>query len=91
MALQCATCARLVLDYPYGVIVSVRVKPGSSRGPLVQTTDDGLVVFLRERAVEGKANAALIATLAAHYGVAKSRVSIVGGHSARIKRVRIER
>lgn len=68
----------------------VRVKPGSSKGPLVETGDDGvLTVFVRERAIEGKANDAVERTLAAHFGEPPSRVRIVRGHFARIKTVRI--
>jgi uncharacterized protein (TIGR00251 family) len=70
--------------------LSVRVKPGSSKGPLVETTDDGLIVYLKERAVDGAANEALLAVLAKHFGVTKRQVEITTGHGARIKRVRIE-
>ena len=70
--------------------VSVRVKPGSTKGPLVETTDDGLIVYLKERAVDGAANEALIQVLAKHFGVAKRQVEITSGHSARIKRIRID-
>ncbi|MFT4298889.1 MAG: DUF167 domain-containing protein [Aeromicrobium sp.] len=73
-------------------IVRVRVKPGSAKGPLVtEAGEDGidLVVFVRERAVDGKANAAVCATLATHFGVATSRVALAGGATSRIKRFRI--
>ena len=69
--------------------ISVRVKPGSSKGPLVESGADGLVVYLRERAVDGAANEALIQVLAKHFGVAKRQVEITSGHAARIKRIRI--
>ena len=36
-------------------MISVRVKPGSRKGPLVETDDDGtLVVYVREPAVEAR-------------------------------------
>lgn len=70
--------------------VSIRVKPGSSKGPLVENTDDGLIVYLKERAVDGAANEALIAVLAKHFGVTKRQVEIASGHAARIKRIRID-
>ncbi|MEN9714353.1 MAG: hypothetical protein RLZZ164_1017 [Actinomycetota bacterium] len=70
--------------------VSIRVKPGSSKGPLVESTDDGLIVYLKERAVDGAANEALIAVLAKHFGVTKRQVEIASGHAARIKRIRID-
>lgn len=69
---------------------TVRVKPGSRRGPLVEETADGLTVHVRERAVDGAANEGLVRALAAHLGTAPSRVRIVRGHSARVKRVEVD-
>ncbi len=74
--------------------VTVRVKPGSRKGPLVDTTPgpDGetLTVYVPQRAVDGQANTAVIELLAHHFGVARSRVEILRGHSSRTKRIRIE-
>ena len=45
--------------------VVVTVKPGSRKGPLVTVGDDGaLTVYVRERAVEGKATEAVTKVLA---------------------------
>jgi uncharacterized protein YggU (UPF0235/DUF167 family) len=69
---------------------TVMVKPGSKKGPLVQTNDDGsLTVFLKERAVDGAANQGLVELLAKHFGLSKSHVSIESGFVSRIKRVNI--
>jgi uncharacterized protein (TIGR00251 family) len=71
--------------------VSVKVKPGSKKGPLVETDEDGsLIVFLRERAVDGAANEALVKTLAKHFETRSANITIESGHSSRLKRVRIE-
>lgn len=68
------------------------VKPGSKKGPLVEVADNGsLTVYVRERAIEGKATDAVIRTLAEHLGVPKSRVALVSGATSRIKRFRIDR
>ena len=79
------------------VNLTVRVKPGSRKGPLVveeQLEDDradaSLTVFLQQRAVDGAANDALVRLLAAHFGVPRSAVSIIRGHTSRVKHVRIE-
>lgn len=73
------------------MLVSIRVKPGSKKGPLVQPNlvDDSLVVYVREPAVDGKANRAVIELLAGYYELPKSRVEIIRGHAARLKTVRI--
>ncbi|MGN7781688.1 DUF167 domain-containing protein [Mycolicibacterium sp. 22603] len=70
--------------------VVVRVKPGSRKGPLVEVGEDGeLTVHVPERAVDGKANAAVTKLLAAHLGVPRSRLELVSGATARVKRFRI--
>jgi uncharacterized protein YggU (UPF0235/DUF167 family) len=71
--------------------VIVRVKPGSKKGPLVETDADGaLTIHVRERAVDGAANAAVIRVLADHLGVARSHVQLTSGRTARVKRFRVE-
>ena len=70
--------------------VVVRVKPGSSKGPLVESDEEGLVVFVREKAIDGAANEAVIKLLADHFDVPKSRVRVVRGHTARIKQIEID-
>lgn len=73
--------------------LTVRVKPGSRKGPLV-VVDDGadasLTVFLQQRAVDGAANEALVRLLAQHFDVARSAVTIIRGHTSRVKHVRID-
>ncbi|MBU8816991.1 DUF167 domain-containing protein [Mycolicibacterium goodii] len=70
--------------------VVVRVKPGSRKGPLVETGDDGtLTIYVQERAVDGKANAAVTKLLAAHLGMPPGRLELASGATARLKRFRI--
>lgn len=74
--------------------VTIRVKPGSRKGPLVEALEGdpaaSLTVFVRERAVDGAANVGVVEALAAHYDVPRSRVHILRGESSRVKRVRID-
>ena len=70
--------------------VVVRVKPGSRKGPLVEVGENGeLTVYVPERAVDGKANQAVTKLLAAHLGVPRSRLELVSGATARVKRFRV--
>ncbi|SDN79227.1 hypothetical protein SAMN05216368_107172 [Cryobacterium flavum] len=77
--------------------LTVHVKPGSRKGPLVvddpESTPEhaSVTVFLQQRAVEGAANDALVALLAKHFKVAKRDVSIIRGHTSKIKHLRINR
>ncbi len=73
------------------MIIAVRVKPGSRKGPLVEVGADGeLTIYVPERAVDGKANEAVIKLLAGHLGVASSQVRLITGATARMKRFRID-
>jgi len=73
-------------------VVRIRVKPGSSKGPLIEAGEDGeLVVYVRERAVDGAANTAVVRVVAEHLGVPKSRVSIRRGHTSRQKTLEVDR
>ena len=68
----------------------VTVKPGSRKGPLVETGEDGaLTVYVRERAIEGKATEAVARLLADHLGVPRSHIELVAGATSRVKRFRI--
>ncbi|MBN9224849.1 MAG: hypothetical protein ABS63_09865 [Microbacterium sp. SCN 70-27] len=73
---------------------SIRVKPGSRKGPLVEpdTESDAadFVVHVRERAVDGAANDGVVRALAAHFGVPPRDVTILRGQSSRIKRIDVD-
>ncbi|OBF27149.1 hypothetical protein A5724_03660 [Mycobacterium sp. ACS1612] len=71
--------------------VVVRVKPGSKKGPLVETAPEALTIYVRERAVDGKANEAVTKLLAEHFGVPRRNVELVSGVTGRLKRFRISR
>jgi hypothetical protein len=70
--------------------VNIRIKPNSAKGPLVELQPDGsLVVYVREVAVDGKANDALIKVLARYYNVSKTRVKIIYGTTSKYKLMEI--
>ena len=70
--------------------ITVRVKPGSKKGPLVQTSLSGeLLVFVRGPAVDGRANKAVIEILAKYFEVPKSHVQLISGHKSRLKHFKI--
>lgn len=60
------------------MIINVRVIP-RARTPKIVANGDTLRVYTNVAPTDGKANAAVIEMLAKHYGVPKSRVSIVRG------------
>ena len=85
-------CYRLTAT---GLIIHLRVTPnaGVDRIEGVETRDDGqLVLRLRVRAVpdKGKANAGAEALLAGALGVAKGKVRVIAGETARLKTVVVD-
>ncbi|ORV85905.1 hypothetical protein AWC11_18510 [Mycobacterium interjectum] len=72
--------------------VVVKVKPGSRKGPLVEVGPEGeLTIYVRERAVDGKANEAVARLLATHFQLPRSSVELISGTTSRLKRFRVSR
>jgi uncharacterized protein (TIGR00251 family) len=74
-----ATAGRRVLE--------LHVQPGASRSEFAGRHGERLKLRLAARAVDGKANEALVEFLAGYYGVPKRSVRIVSGLKSRDKRV----
>ena len=70
--------------------LQLKVKPGSREESLVELADGSWVACVKAPPVDGKANAAVIALVARHFGVRKAQVSIRSGLSGRLKRVQVE-
>ena len=64
--------------------IAVRVTPKASADRIVE--EEGMLrVYVTAVPEDGKANKAVIALLAKHFGIAKSRLEVVQGISARDK------
>ncbi|HUG76130.1 MAG TPA: DUF167 domain-containing protein [Burkholderiales bacterium] len=72
------------------MILELHVQPGAARSEFAGRHGERIKVRLAAPAVEGKANAALIAFLAGHFGVPRRNVRIAAGLKSRRKRVVIE-
>lgn len=70
-------------------LIAVRVKPRSAQDALEPQPDGSWVARLRAPPVDGRANEALIALVAAHFGRPRSAVRLVSGATARLKRLAI--
>ena len=68
----------------------VRLQPRARREEVVGERGGAVVIRVTAPPVDGKANAALCALVAKAAGVAPSRVSVVRGHAARDKVLRVE-
>lgn len=75
---------------PRVTTLQVRVKPNARVSSLVQAGDGVWLATLKSPPVDGKANAELIALVAARFRCPKAAVSIKSGASGRMKLVRVE-
>ncbi|HEX6397614.1 MAG TPA: DUF167 domain-containing protein [Steroidobacteraceae bacterium] len=71
-------------------ILKVKAKPGSRVEEFVEQDDGTWLARIKAPPVDGKANAALVALVAAHFGVRKAQVSIRSGASGRVKLVQVD-
>ena len=70
-------------------ILHLKAKPGSRINQLQLGPAGHVTVRLNAPAQEGKANAALLAYLAATFGTAKTRVLLLAGHASSFKKVEL--
>lgn len=71
-------------------VLELHVQPGAARSEFAGLHGERIKIRLQARAVDGKANEALVAFLAAHYKVPRRNVRIASGLKSRDKRVVIE-
>lgn len=67
--------------------LNLRVKPNARQSRLTEQADGSWLAEVNAPPVEGKANEAVIALVADHFGLAKSRVAIKSGAASRMKRL----
>jgi len=72
-----------------GVIFRVKVQAGAARNEIVGVQGDALKVKISAPPVKGKANRALVDLLAEQLGVNRSEVEIIGGHTSKIKKIKV--
>jgi uncharacterized protein len=70
--------------------LKLKVKPGARVDELTELDDGTWQARVKAPPVDGKANAAVIALVAEHFGVPKARVRIRSGASGRLKLVQID-
>jgi uncharacterized protein YggU (UPF0235/DUF167 family) len=68
----------------------LKVKPGSRVEQLSELDDGSWLARVKATPVDGKANAALIALVARHFGLRKAQVHIKSGAAGRSKLVQLE-
>ncbi|WP_164930663.1 DUF167 domain-containing protein [Aquifex aeolicus] len=69
--------------------IKVKVKPKSKKEEVKKISEEEYEVKVKEPPEGGRANQRLIELLSEHFGVSKSRIRIVSGHTSRNKVVEI--
>ena len=83
-----------LLDIPFkksksGILLTLKVQPGSSKKEVEGVSGDTLIVKLNSRPLDGKANEQLVELLSEELNIRKSLISIIRGHKSRRKVVEI--
>lgn len=77
--------------HPKGCTLSVRIQPGAKKNAILGLYGEGeqtaLKIAVQAPPLDGRANEALIASLAERFGLPKSRVEILSGQSSRSKSI----
>jgi uncharacterized protein (TIGR00251 family) len=68
-------------DHPEGVLLPVRAQPGARRNAVRGEHDGALKVSVTQVAEKGKANKALIETLASELELKRSQIELVSGEA----------
>ena len=69
------------------MLLHLRAKPNARANQLLVAPDGTVTVHLKAPPQEGQANAVMLAFLAEVFGISKSRVELVSGHTAPFKKV----
>ncbi len=73
-----------------GWLIAVHAQPGAKKSEVAGLHGEALKIRVAAPAVEGRANAALIAYLSETLGIPKRAVTVLKGETSRDKLVRIE-
>jgi len=71
------------------VLISVRVTTGAKEVRVTKTGENSYEIRVDAKAVSGRANKRLLAILSEHFGVPRSKITIVRGAKSRDKMVNI--
>lgn len=67
----------------------ITAKPRAKEGKVEKIDETHFVVAVKEPPVQGRANAAILKTLADYLDIAPSRLKIIAGHASRRKVIEI--
>jgi uncharacterized protein (TIGR00251 family) len=72
------------------LILLLKVKPGSSKDEISLDEDGNLLVKIKERPIDGAANAYLLKFLSKEFNIRKSAVTLEKGSTSRYKKILLD-
>ena len=69
--------------------LKIVANPKKKQEKVVQITSDTYAVSVKEPPINGRANEAIIKSLAKYFSVSRSQITLVSGHTAKIKVVEV--
>ncbi len=69
--------------------INVKAKPGAREEKIEKLDESSFIVSVKEPPVQGRANQAIIKSLAEYFDVPSSSIRIISGHTSRQKVVEI--
>ncbi|MFH1423551.1 MAG: DUF167 domain-containing protein [Candidatus Nealsonbacteria bacterium] len=70
--------------------IFVKVKPAAKEDKVEKINETTFYIEVKEPPVKGRANAAVIRTLADYFGIAQADVKIISGYTSRLKTIEIK-
>lgn len=83
------TAALKIQEIDGGVVLGVKVVPGSSKTAITGALEGMLKIKIAAAAEKGKANQCLVEFLAKQLGVKKNSISIIKGKTSPVKSVKV--
>lgn len=83
------TAALKIQEIDGGVVLGVKVVPGSSKTAITGALEGMLKIKIAAAAEKGKANQCLVEFLAKQLGVKKNSISIIRGKTSPVKSIKV--
>ncbi len=69
--------------------LTVVAKPKKKQEKIVQIAPDTYAVSVKEPPVDGRANGAIISSLAKYFSISPSEITLISGHTSKIKKFEV--
>ena len=77
--------------YNKGMKIFVKAKPKARKNKIEKIDDSNFIILVKEAPVKGRANEAIIESLAEYFNVGKSDIEIIRGQKSKEKIIEIKK